>query len=138
MPIKNKTPEKMFKITEEALVAFFCMMDFDLIKRSINEDTNLEPETIQAKLSFIDGAFSDLGNEGDTKLTALTGFCINRDCDRELMHGYTFEGNNSGKYITYIFIIKDGLVSDIHPCRKFKCFTKDLNPKKFIDVTSPF
>jgi hypothetical protein len=115
-----------------AIRKFFEKLDIEMIETFLDNDKTYQnfkkPEFID-KLSNV---FKKLKDLGDTFLKSMEGECIGCSPGKK---GYTFIGDRSGKYLSFIFDIANDTIKDIYECRRFvtKDTKLDYNNRLYID-----
>ena len=115
----------------EAFIHFFKRMDLEMIDLILDQETYMEIP----KSSFIrrlERAFDLLKGYSDWKMNVSQGTCIGKECDHFLDRAIEFVGNRSGYRISLVLVVKEGKITDISECAKFRGDKMVIGEQKII------
>lgn len=120
----------MNKTKKEWILEGFQKMNWNMLDVLLDENLTYQGAKKEVFLEKINDMFSEFKESGDTFLSTHQGFCSSDQCPNKGCRGYSFVGNTSNKYISFIFEELNDDIKDIYHCSGFS--TDDSSVKREI------
>jgi hypothetical protein len=114
---------------KQLIVSAIEKMDINMLEVLLVDTTTYQHATKETFLSRLDAIFKSFRNVGDTLLIAYSGICCSEDCPNKNSDGYTFIGNNSHSYTSFIFEESENEIIDIRSCSSLKPHQENVEKK---------
>jgi hypothetical protein len=101
---------------KELIVSAIEKMDISMLEVLLDDTTTYQHATKEIFLTRLAAIFKSFQNTGDTLLKAYPGICCSEDCPNKNTGGYTFIGNNTNSYTSFIFEEAENEIRDIRSC----------------------
>ena len=89
-------------------------MDTEMLSLVLDEIRIYQEVNKDVFISKLEDVFNQFKAKGDTELIPSPGKCGSEDCTNQGCKGYSFFGNVSKEYISFIIDENDGAVANIY------------------------
>jgi hypothetical protein len=110
----------------ELIVSAFEKMDMNMLEVLLDDTTTYQHATKEIFLTRLGAIFKSFQCTGDTILKAYPGICCSEDCPNKNTGGYTFIGNNTSSYTSFIFEEAENEIIDIRSCSSLKTHEENV------------
>lgn len=110
----------------ELIVSAFEKMDINMLEVLLDDTTTYQHAKKEIFLLRLDVIFKSFQSTGDTLLKAYPGICCSEDCPNKNTGGYTFVGNNTNSYTSFVFEEAENKIIDIRSCSSLKTHEENV------------
>jgi len=121
----------------EAVIYFIQKLDIEMVDTLLDNSIEYQDMRKDIFISKFGHAMNEFIEAGDTFLNTSKGFCDSIICNYKCS-GFSFVGNNSGKFIDLIIEIEEGKIVDIYECTEFKTKNTKRDRSKRIEIDKLF
>ena len=125
------------KSQAEAVIHFIQHLDIEMVDTLLDNSIEYQDMRKDIFISKFGHAMNEFIEAGDTFLNTSKGFCDSIICNYKCS-GFSFVGNNSGKFIDLIIEIEEGKIVDIYECTEFKTKNTKRDRSKRIEIDKLF
>ncbi len=118
---------------KEAVLKYFSAMDIDMLELVLDDDKTYQGATKEIFLQKLDQVFNLFKKENDTQLAVHRGSCHSEFCIKNGT-GYSFVGNHTNNYISFVFEENAADFTDIHFCTEFELDDKAVDTNWFFSL----